>query len=53
MAPHAERFFDAERFPTAARVGPVAGNDLQAAYAPERSLEFDLERLLDGSASSS
>jgi AcrR family transcriptional regulator len=48
MAPHAERFFDAERFPTAARVGPVAGNRLQAAYAPERSFEFGLERLLDG-----
>jgi AcrR family transcriptional regulator len=48
MAPHAERFFDAGRFPTAARVGPVAGHDLQAAYAPERSFEFGLERLLDG-----
>jgi hypothetical protein len=48
MAPHVERFFDADRFPTAARVGPVAGNDLQAAYAPERSFEFGLERLLDG-----
>jgi hypothetical protein len=33
MAPHAERFFDAERLPT------------------ERSLEFGLERLLDGPAS--
>jgi AcrR family transcriptional regulator len=48
MAPHAERFFDAERFPTAARVGPVAENDRRAAYAPERSFEFGLERLLDG-----
>jgi AcrR family transcriptional regulator len=48
MAPHAERFFDAGHFPTAARVGPVAGHDLQAAYAPERSFEFGLERLLDG-----
>jgi AcrR family transcriptional regulator len=48
MAPHAARFFDAERFPTAARVGPVAGNDLQAAYAPEGLFEFGLERLLDG-----
>ncbi|TFV90051.1 TetR/AcrR family transcriptional regulator C-terminal domain-containing protein [Blastococcus sp. CT_GayMR16] len=48
MAPHAERFFDAERFPTAARVGPAAGNDRQAARAPERSFEFGLERLLDG-----
>jgi AcrR family transcriptional regulator len=42
MAPHAERF------PTVARVGPVAGNDLQGASAPERSFEFGLERLLDG-----
>ena len=42
MAPHVERF------PTVARVGPVAGNDLQAASAPERSFEFGLERLLDG-----
>jgi AcrR family transcriptional regulator len=48
MAPHAERFFDAERFPTAARVGAVAGNHLRATYAPERSFEFGLERLLDG-----
>jgi AcrR family transcriptional regulator len=48
MAPHAERFFDAERFPTAARVGSVAGDDLQAASTPERSFEFGLERLLDG-----
>jgi AcrR family transcriptional regulator len=44
MAPHAERFFDAERFPTAARVG----HDLQAASGCERSFEFGLERLLDG-----
>jgi AcrR family transcriptional regulator len=48
MAPYAERFFDAEHFPTASRVGPIAGNDLQGAYAPERSFEFGLERLLDG-----
>ena len=48
MEPHVERFFDAERFPTAARVGPVAGEELQAAYVPERSFEFGLERLLDG-----
>ncbi|SNR64045.1 TetR/AcrR family transcriptional regulator [Blastococcus mobilis] len=48
MAPHAARFFDVERFPTAARVGPVAGKDRQTAHAPERSFEFGLERLLDG-----
>ncbi len=48
MAPHAERFFDAERFPTAARVGPLAGRDRRPADAGERSFEFGLERLLDG-----
>jgi hypothetical protein len=48
MAPHAERFFDADRFPTAARVGPVARDDVPAVDAPERSFEFGLERLLDG-----
>jgi hypothetical protein len=26
----------------------VAGEELQAAYAPERSFEFGLARLLDG-----
>jgi AcrR family transcriptional regulator len=48
MAPHAERFLDAGRFPAAARVLPVAGNDLPGTHAPERSFEFGLERLLDG-----
>jgi AcrR family transcriptional regulator len=47
-APYLEQVFDPERFPTAARVGPAAGEELQAAYAPERSFEFGLERLLDG-----
>jgi AcrR family transcriptional regulator len=47
-APYVEQVFDRERFPTAARVGPVAGEELQGAYAPERSFEFGLERLLDG-----
>ena len=46
--PYVTRVFDAERFPTAARVGPVAGAELQAAYAPERTFEFGLARLLDG-----
>jgi AcrR family transcriptional regulator len=41
VAPHAERF------PTAARVSALAGNELQA-YAPGRSFEFGLARLLDG-----
>ena len=47
-APYVAQVFDAARFPTAARVGPVAGEELQAAVAPERSFEFGLERLLDG-----
>jgi AcrR family transcriptional regulator len=46
--PYLARVFDAERYPTAARVGPVAGEELQAAYAPERTFEFGLARLLDG-----
>ena len=46
--PHLARVFDARRYPTAARVGPVAGEQLQAAYAPERTFEFGLARLLDG-----
>jgi AcrR family transcriptional regulator len=47
--PHVEKVFDAERFPTAARVGPVAGPEL-GGYAPERSFEFGLARVLDGIA---
>jgi AcrR family transcriptional regulator len=46
--PYVTRVFDAERYPTAARVGPVAGEELQAAYAPERTFTFGLARLLDG-----
>lgn len=47
-APYVDRVFDAARFPTVARVGPVAGEALQAAYDPERSFAFGLDRLLDG-----
>jgi AcrR family transcriptional regulator len=47
-APYATQIFDPDRFPTAARVGPTAVEELQAAGAPERSFEFGLERLLDG-----
>ncbi|TFV78503.1 TetR/AcrR family transcriptional regulator [Blastococcus sp. CT_GayMR19] len=47
-APYVAQVFDPERFPTAARVGPLAGEELQGAVAPERSFEFGLERLLDG-----
>ncbi|MBB3083116.1 TetR/AcrR family transcriptional regulator [Geodermatophilus sabuli] len=45
--PYVAQVFDAERYPTAARVGPVAGEEL-GAYDPERSFEFGLVRLLDG-----
>jgi AcrR family transcriptional regulator len=37
-----------ELFPTAARVGPVAGAELQGTDSAERAFEFGLERLLDG-----
>ncbi|MGY1671985.1 TetR/AcrR family transcriptional regulator [Geodermatophilus sp. SYSU D00710] len=47
--PYVEQVFDPERYPTAARVGPVAGAEL-GGYAPERSFEFGLARLLDGIA---
>lgn len=47
--PHLERVFDGERYPTAARVGPVAGPELGAGD-PARSFEFGLARLLDGIA---
>jgi hypothetical protein len=46
--PYVAQVFDAERYPTAARVGPVAGAELAAAYDPDRSFDFGLERLLDG-----
>jgi AcrR family transcriptional regulator len=47
--PHVDKVFDAERYPTAARVGPVAGPELGAGD-PARSFEFGLARLLDGIA---
>lgn len=49
-APYLDQVFDPARFPTVARVGPVAGAELQAAYDPERSFAFGLARLLDGIA---
>lgn len=49
-APYLDQVFDPVRFPTVARVGPVAGAELQAAYDPERSFAFGLARLLDGIA---
>ena len=49
-APYAAEDFDAERFPTAARVGPVAGAELPAAYDPRRTFDFGFQLLLDGVA---
>lgn len=46
--PYLEQVFDAERYPTSTRVGPVVGEALQAAYDPERSFAFGLARVLDG-----
>jgi AcrR family transcriptional regulator len=48
--PYLSAVFDAERFPTAARVGPVAGAELQAAYDPRRTFDFGLQVLLAGVA---
>ena len=48
--PYLRQVFDPERYPTAARVGPVAGAELQAAYDPQASFAFGLARLLDGMA---
>lgn len=47
-APYVGQVFDPERFPTVARVGPVAGEALQAAYDPHHAFTFGLERVLDG-----
>ncbi len=47
--PHVQQVFDPARYPTAARVGPVAGEEL-GAHDPERSFAFGLARLLDGIA---
>ncbi|MEE6260239.1 TetR/AcrR family transcriptional regulator [Plantactinospora sonchi] len=46
--PLLEQVFDAERFPVAARVGEVTGEEYQAAADPARSFEFGLQRVLDG-----
>jgi hypothetical protein len=47
-APILGRLLDPERFPIASRVGAAAGEEHNAAYAPEHSFEFGLERILDG-----
>jgi AcrR family transcriptional regulator len=46
--PLLEKVYDAEKYPTATRVGTAAGEEFQAASAPERTFEFGLSRLLDG-----
>ncbi len=50
VEPYVAQVFDAEAYPTVARVGPVAGEANQAAYDPRRAFEFGLARLLDGVA---
>lgn len=47
-APLLEKVFEAERFPTATRVGAAAGEAYQAPSDPQRTFEFGLQRLLDG-----
>lgn len=47
-APLLEKVFDAERFPTAARVGSAYGETYQSAYDAEQGFRFGLARILDG-----
>jgi AcrR family transcriptional regulator len=47
-APLLEKHLEPERYPTASRVGQAAGEEHNAAYAPEHSFEFGLARILDG-----
>lgn len=47
-APLLDKFFDPEKYPTAARIGAVAGETYQSAYDPEHGFHFGLARLLDG-----
>ena len=47
-APILERLLDPDRFPIAVRVGAAAGDEHNAAYAPEHTFEFGLQRILDG-----
>jgi AcrR family transcriptional regulator len=42
------KLFDAERYPTAVRVGAAAGAAYQAAFSPAHAYEFGLRRVLDG-----
>ncbi|WP_330250762.1 TetR/AcrR family transcriptional regulator C-terminal domain-containing protein [Nocardia sp. NBC_00565] len=49
-APVLAQFFDAERYPLAARVGAAAGQAHDSAYSPDHAYEFGLARVLDGLA---
>ncbi|KJK57162.1 TetR/AcrR family transcriptional regulator [Saccharothrix sp. ST-888] len=44
------RVFDADRYPTAARVGAAAGEAYGGAYSPSHAYEFGLQRVIDGLA---
>ena len=46
-APLLEKVFDAERYPTAVRVGSAAGEAHGTAYDAEHAYEFGLARVLD------
>ena len=47
-APILERLIDPGRIPIAGRVGQAAGEAHNAAYAPEHTFGFGLQRILDG-----
>lgn len=49
-APLLDKVYDAQRYPTATRVGATAGAEYGAASDPARSFEFGLQRVLDGIA---
>ncbi|HEX5407959.1 MAG TPA: TetR/AcrR family transcriptional regulator [Pseudonocardiaceae bacterium] len=49
-APLLARVFDADAYPTAARVGAAAGASYGAAYSPDHAYRFGLRRVLDGLA---
>ncbi|WP_062983578.1 TetR/AcrR family transcriptional regulator C-terminal domain-containing protein [Nocardia anaemiae] len=49
-APLLAQFFDAERYPLAARIGAVAGQTHDSAYSADHAYEFGLARVLDGLA---
>lgn len=48
QAPILDRLLDAKRFPVAARVGQSFGDEMKAAAAPEMTLKFGLNLLLEG-----